>query len=782
MRGHGMKSLSDDDECMNRRINKFCALLVMAIAVREACATPPQIAQFGPYALAPGKPVELTLRGQNLQDPRGVWTSFASRCEFAIGADEASQKGEKLICRMVVPRSEQVGIGALRVVTGEGVSNPVLIMLDDLPTLSESSDHSTMAQAQTIEIPIAVDGQCEPLLEDVYRLHVSSGQRLSLEIVAQRLGSKLDPVVRLLTMEGKELARIDDTAGSGGDIRFEHAFEADGDYLLSVGDVRKLGGEGFGYRLRVGSFPLATAVYPAGGRGGSVMSYRLMGHGSESESTIHVAMPSSSGASRLVSFGLPSSNGAGSGWVQVEASSGAECLEQEPNDDMSTATTALAPGVLNGRLDKAGDRDFFRIKALKGQRVHCVAKTRELGSPCDLFLRLIKPDGSQIAQARQERQTVLDVEIADDGEYLLQVEDLLVGGSAGHVYRIELSGDYDGFSLHAEHPQYTSPQGGTFVVKVLAQRRGYNGPIELAADGLGDDIKLEGNVMEGAETLLKVTLPARLSQGELHHARIVGRAKIGEQEVAVTADQRVPLATLFPNVLSLPTELTEQVAVAVGPAFPRFYDLSVAGPNLYFPQLVGESTFDVEITHINEAFKDPVSLVVDGLPKGIVAEITPVDDGSKAQRVKLAGPVDLVAGEYPIKIVGTGKFQEQTHAVVLDQLKLIVTKPLVVSVVMAGPIVAGGEQQAEVTVQRFGDDPQPVRVHVSDGPPGLLAPIAVTIPGDANKATLPFQAPAQAATGRFDNLVVVATTMVKGQNIAVASRSASVEILPAPGQ
>ena len=126
---------------------------------------------------------------------------------------------------------------------------------------------------------------------------------------------------------------------------------------------------------------------------------------------------------------MPPPTNAGSGWFQVEANPGSESLEQEPNDSLAEATPAQFPGVLNGRLDKPGDRDYFKFQAQKGQRVHCVAKTRELGSACDLYLSLHKADGSQIAVARQERQTVLDADIPEDGEYMLQVEDLLVGGS-----------------------------------------------------------------------------------------------------------------------------------------------------------------------------------------------------------------------------------------------------------------------------------------------------------------------------------------------------------------
>jgi hypothetical protein len=744
-----------------------------------SAAAPPQITQFDPLALAPGKTVDLAIRGQNLQDARTLWTSFAARCEFVATDDESTKKGEKLVCRVTVPRGEQVGFGAMRLVTSEGVSNPILVMLDDLPTVPEASDNHTIEQAQPIDWPIAVDGQGDPVQEDWFRFHAAAGQQISFEVVSQRLGSKLDPVLRLLAADGKEVIRLDDAESSGGDSRFAHSFESDGEYLLALKDVRHAGGNELRYRLRVGSFPLVTAVYPAGGRSGAVMSFGLGGNETE-QSTVHVELPDTGTARRIVSFGVPSAGAGGSGWFQVEANPGSETLEREPNDSLAEATPTQVPGALNGRFDKAGDRDHFKFQAKKSQRVHCAARTRELGSACDLYMSLHKSDGSQIAEARQERQTVLDADISEDGEYVLAVEDLLVGGTAGHVYRIDVSDTYSGFALYAEQLQYSAPQGGTFVVKVLAQRRGYNGPIELAIEGLGEGVALEGNTFDGAETLLKITLPTSISQGELRHATIVGKAKVGEQTVEVQANQHEPLTAMFPNALSLPTQLEDAIAVGVGPPFPPFFDLKLDGSQIYFPQLVGASSFEVNITRTNEAFKDAVSMIVDGLPAGVTAEIAPVEDGLKAMRVSLKGPADLLEGEFPVRIVGTGKFQEQTRKVVLENLTLRITKPLVISVAMSGLIVAGGQQQTDVALTRFGDDPQPVRLQVSDGPAGLSAPIFVTVPSDANQVKIPFTAAADAAPGTFDNLVVVASTTVKGQNVTVLSQPASVEIQPVP--
>src|SRR3954467_348295 len=181
---------------MSNRIGYLEFLLAFLAIVRHLGPAPPRIAQLKPLALAPGKTVELSVRGQNLKDPRTLWTTFAARCEFLPAMDETSRKGENLVCHVTVPRDEQVGIGAVRVVTGEGVSNPILVMLDDLPTIVEASDNHAAAQAQRIQSPIAVDGQCDAVQEDMFRFHADAGQQLSFEVVSQRLGSKLDPVLR----------------------------------------------------------------------------------------------------------------------------------------------------------------------------------------------------------------------------------------------------------------------------------------------------------------------------------------------------------------------------------------------------------------------------------------------------------------------------------------------------------------------------------------------------------------------------------------------------------
>jgi hypothetical protein len=758
------------------------SVVFLIVAIRALAA--PQLSQPIPFAIAPGKTTELTLQGGQLLSPLRLWTTFTAKTEFVPAADDAGKKGEKLICHITVPRGEQVGIGALRLISTEGISNPVFVVLDDLPTVAEVPDNHTVAQAQKLQPPIAVDGQCDAVQEDFYRFHANAGERLSFEVVSQRIGARLDPVVHLYKADGREIERFDDADCIGGDVRFAHTFEAVGDYILALTDVRHLGGGDYRYRLRIGSFPLVAAAYPLGGRSGEIVSFEAAGDGIESQTKLLIAMPDGHGRRQLSHVGIPSPNNRGSGWFPVEVGAKDEASEREPNNSLAEATPVAFPSVVNGNLDKQGDRDFFRFKAKKGQRIHALARTRELGSACEVFLALLKADGNKIAEARQDRQTILAADIPADGEYIIQVDDLLIAGPAthDHAYRIDLDDTYVGFRLYTDQLQYNAPQGGTFTVKVMAQRPDFSGPIELAVEGLGDGAVLAGNKLDGTECYPKITLPANLPAGEMRFAKIVGKAKVGDQVVTVPLNQRETLRTLFPNTEIVPAEFVDTIAIGVGPPFPAFYDLAIPGTEVYLPQLIGASSFDINISRINEAFKEPVSIAIEGLPKDITAKVEPVGDGLKAMRVSLTASANMSEKEFPIRITGTGVFQDQTKKVVLDQVKLRVTKPLVINVAMAGPIIVGGQQTADIHLQRFGNEPQPVRLQVSDGPAGLSAPIFLNIPANATQAKMLFTADAKAAPGKYQNLVVVATTTVKGQNISVISKPAPVEIQPAPAK
>src|SRR5207253_1287833 len=107
-----------------------------------------------------------------------------------------------------------------------GISNLRLVMVDDLPSVADNGANKTVETAQAISLPVSIDGACEPESFDYYKFQGVAGQKITVEVVARRLGYPLDPVVRLMDGGGRELAYSDDAAGIGADCRFAYTIPA----------------------------------------------------------------------------------------------------------------------------------------------------------------------------------------------------------------------------------------------------------------------------------------------------------------------------------------------------------------------------------------------------------------------------------------------------------------------------------------------------------------------------------------------------------------------------
>ena len=402
--------------------------------------------------------------------------------------------------RVTVPPTVPVGIYGMRLATGGGISNVRLVMVDDLPSIAKVGTNKSVSAAQEIATSVAVDGACEPESFDYYKFNGVAGQRITVEVVARRLGYPLDPVVRLLDATGRELAYSDDAPGLGADCRFAYTLPTVGTYYLELRDIRYQGGGTHRYRLRVGNFPLATTTYPAGGRRGSGAKLQVAGYSSDEVPPMKVPIPGDTSDERMpLAAKFPT--GQGSTMVCLATDGLTEQVELEPNDTPETASPIGLPSALNGRFDAAKDRDYYQFEAKQGQRWLFAGKTRSLGSPSDLYLRVLKADGGQVAEAEDTGgdEGVLDFTAPADGIYRLLVEDLLRRGGAEYVYRVAIAPYQPGFTLAVEAEKFDAPKGGVFIAKVTCARRDYEGPITLSVEGAGEGLTVTGNTIAEKE-------------------------------------------------------------------------------------------------------------------------------------------------------------------------------------------------------------------------------------------------------------------------------------------
>jgi len=143
------------------------------------------------------------------------------------------------------------------------------------------------------------------------------------------------------------------------------------------------------------------------------------------------------------------SAGGGSGFASVVAGDFEETVEAEPNDTPDAATPVAWPMAVSGRLQAAGDVDFYKLALRKGDRLSFASATRTAGSPCDLSMKLQSRDGRTVGRSKPDSPTdaAFDAAAPEDGTYLLRVEEIARAGGPALAYRVEIDRYRPGFTL-----------------------------------------------------------------------------------------------------------------------------------------------------------------------------------------------------------------------------------------------------------------------------------------------------------------------------------------------
>jgi hypothetical protein len=167
-----------------------------------------------------------------------------------------------------LPLDTRPGLGRIRfAVLNQGgmFSNPVAYAVDELLEIDEAEPNDIWAIAQQIDLPAIINGRIlKPQDKDLFTFKGRAGDRLVAEVIARRLRSPLDSLLRLKDAAGHVLAWNDDYVYKKGHLHREmgvlthHSdsylsatLPTDGVYCIELTDTQGRGGEGYGYRLRL---------------------------------------------------------------------------------------------------------------------------------------------------------------------------------------------------------------------------------------------------------------------------------------------------------------------------------------------------------------------------------------------------------------------------------------------------------------------------------------------------------------------------------------------------
>ncbi len=638
----------------------------------SACWAQPSVSNVSPQAVRPGATVELTFRGEHLQDPLQVWTSFPATVEMLPADAEAEEEVKSRTCRLKLEDDVAGGIGGIVVGSPDGASDVQYVMIDDLGTVTDQGNNHSIGAAQQIDIPTGVEGVVDGPQFDYYRFAGSEGQRLSVEVIAARLGSELDAVVRLLRPDGRELIVADDDASFGADCRFSLQLPDDGEYLLEVRDNRyRSGGQ---YRLHIGDFPLVTVPYPLGGRRGTTRRFEFAGLSHEETMARIIRVPDQrSGNRHSIAAKFP--DGVASSTATLLISDLPEAVEDEPNDRAELATPVTPPVAINGRFDPEGDQDSFAFAAVEDQSLAFTATSRSLGSPSIVYMRLYDAENNQLAESpvTDNDDWTLNYEFPADGMYRLVVEDLLRRGGPEHAYRIEVRPSV-GFNLSIKPEESTRfhPPGnhGAFALTLQCDRQGYDGPVELSLQDVHPGFTLlNGVVPAGAQDhRLIIAVSDSVSRGTLHPLRIIGHA--AERNAAdgnaadgcitpgrsVTASNVAARRAQNPQMIFPPQWSDGLVFAAIGDESPPFYSVAMSNPTFAFDRESGEARSTLSLERTNDEYDEAITVLVENLPAGFAFETNAEDDDYE---IVVTGPQNAPEANHTLQIISYGEFNGQ---------------------------------------------------------------------------------------------------------------------------
>ncbi len=487
---------------------RFCSLLFLFSGIAAQAQLIPKLNSISPEWIQRGTTADITLAGENLSQisefafsgdkeyfsvivappAKPVVRLEAAANVFSTGS---ANDGKRVAARLTIASDAVLGPHEMRVITPEGVSNPLTIRVTDTPEIVEAGGKHSLANAQQIELPVGIFGKVGVADQtDFFKFSAKKNERLIFDVQATRLGSALDSSLTVLDSTGKELARSEDANGFDSLINFE--VPADGDYFLTLRDFQHRGGDAYNYHLTAGALPFVVSIFPFGGQRGKTADLKLKGANLEGAETMKISIdpnapfgPQEIRAHTAKGFSNPR---------QFDVSAFGDFMEKEPNNFQTNANEIFVPGNINGHIFKTNDADFFKFKVEKGQRFIFEIYASRFGSKLDPLLTLTDTNGNILQ--RNDDATGADARIdqtfAEAGEYFISIRDLLGRSGENFGYRLSIDPPVPpDFSAKLLADTLRINRGGRMIARVEVSRSDFSGPIEISCDDLPRGILCE---------------------------------------------------------------------------------------------------------------------------------------------------------------------------------------------------------------------------------------------------------------------------------------------------
>jgi hypothetical protein len=393
-----------------------------------------------------GSQVTVTLLGVDLDDLQSLSFSHPgiTATPALTEASEFDPQPRAIPRTMVVTIAPDVPAGLYDVVAvgRYGVSNPRSFVVGTTVEVAKEGEPDSPAKAQNVAIESTVTARATGGKSDHYAVSLKAGQRIRAEVWAQRIDSRMTPVVEVLDTDGTVIATARRHHDDDPFVDFTAPIE--GRYLLRIHDLYAGGGDDNHYRLTLSAAPQIDFIFPPVTRLGDSLKLDLFGVGlpggvpanlpggstrdnAASLETITVearagdpAIPATTrtgrrllaprdAAAELVDL-VADVSGIEQPLPPVVPSPSLAVAESEPNDKPATSQSVTFPATLAGRFYPRGDRDWFTFEAKTGDTIVFDLISNRLGIQTDPCLTI-----ESISATADGKPAVKEIAFVDDG-------------------------------------------------------------------------------------------------------------------------------------------------------------------------------------------------------------------------------------------------------------------------------------------------------------------------------------------------------------------------------
>jgi hypothetical protein len=768
--------MSAENDGMTAKVQVCRASLVLLLMAVGACgrleAAPPVIANLTVRGFQVGGTTTLTVQGSDFGASPRLLLPFAAKQDRKPGGNS-----QQAVFDVTLPADVVPGYYPLRLVAEGGISAPAIIGVDRLPQRPFAATNT--------ELPVALHGSAigGGAVETAFQ--GKAGQKVLIEVEAQRLGGKLRPVIHLYNRKRIQIGWSWGSRALHGDTRLEATLPEDGPYTIAVHDVEYAPPGPAFFRLKVGQWSFADRVFPPAVAAGK-QTVELLGMASPVPA--EVAAPVGAAALPLA---WPKDGNWSGPRPFVTISPHPEVLEQAA----STKGQDLPAGPVgvSGKLLTAFEEDRYRIPVQPGAKYRFEVFADRLGSPLDAALVIRNDAGLQLARADDAPGTldpVLDFSVPDKTTAILVcvLDAQGMGGPKGLYHlTIEPQTAVTGrFRLLTPMESLSLPIGGHSVLRVLVERQGYEKAISLAADGLPPKVKLDGTAIPAGASGALVTVRADAPLADAFVSRFKGKGEDGQEQTIVVKDHplarvqpwfatEIPLVTTTQKAADFPIDWGALAAdAAIVPAKNLVLPVKV-------PRAAGKTLVKLELvtSQAEGAFGSPVD------PNLLLRQAAPVELAANAVEgaLTMVVPGELKSPVYDVAV--RAEFLPPDRRGVLAVAwtpvrRMTVRMPLILS--LAGPPRIEVKQDPKTgntiplkgKVERREGLAADVVLALTGLPPGARAD-AVTVKAGVADFALPIILPPNLPPGEIKGLKLAGTAIPDPKQPNIRVRSHEVE-------